>query len=93
MIIGVLTVDVAILDARSLKDKRRIVQSVKQRIRNAFNVSVSEVAYSDSHRRSRLGVAMVSESARPMHSQLDKIVDLVRRSAGLTLLDYQREVL
>ncbi|MFQ5591939.1 MAG: DUF503 domain-containing protein [Phycisphaerae bacterium] len=93
MIVGVLTVEVAIPDARSLKDKRRVIQSVKQRIHNGFNVSVAEVARADSLRRCRLGIAMVSNEARPVHSQLDRIVDLLRRASGLTVLDYEREML
>lgn len=93
MIVGVLTVDVAVLDARSLKDKRRVIKSVKQRIRNRFNVSVAEVEYGDSHKRCQLGIAMVSKESRPLHSQLDQIIDLLRRVGGLTLLDYKRELL
>ncbi len=93
MIVGLLTVELAILDARTLKDKRRVVQGVKQKLRNRFNVSVAEVGHHDVHKRCRLGIAMVSVESRPLHSQLDKMVDLIRRTAGLTLLDYEREFL
>ena len=47
MIVGVLSVDVGVLDARSLKDKRRVLKSLKDRVRRKFNVSVSEVADHD----------------------------------------------
>ncbi|MHC4695289.1 MAG: DUF503 domain-containing protein [Planctomycetota bacterium] len=93
MIVGVLTVDVAILDARTLKDKRRVIQSAKQRIRNTFNVSIAEVEFGDSPKRCRLGIAMVAKESRPLHSQLDRIIDLLRRVGGLTLLNYERELL
>ena len=93
MIVGVLTLELAVLDARTLKDKRRVLQSIKQRLRNAFNVSVAEVEFNDSPKRCRLAVALVSQAARPIHAQLDKVVDLVRRCGGLTLLDYERELL
>ena len=93
MTIGVLTLELAVLDAQSLKDKRRIIQSVKVRLRNTFNVSVAEVGCLDQRRQCRLAVAMVSRETRPLHSQLDKMVDLVRRSSGLTLIDYGREIL
>ena len=92
MIVGVLTLDFAIFEAQSLKDKRRVVRSVKQRLQNTFNVSVAEVAYGDTPKRCRLAVAMVSKEARPLHAQLDKIVDVVRRCGGLTLLEYEREL-
>lgn len=93
MIVGVLTVDVAIFEAQTLKDKRRVISGLKQRLRNRFNVSVAEVAYADAPKRCRLGVAMVSQESRVVHSQLDKVVDVVRRAAGLSLIEYHREFL
>ncbi len=93
MIVGVLTVELAIFDARSLKDKRRVLAGLKQRLRNRFNVSVAEVAYLDAPKRSRLAVSIVSRESRVVHSQLDKVVDLVRRTVGLSLVDYERQLL
>ena len=93
MIVGVLTVELAVPDAGSLKDKRRVVQSLKRRLRNGFNVSVAEVAYNDQPRRCRLAIALVCSEARPVHAQLDKTVDLIRGTRGVTLLDYERELL
>lgn len=93
MIVGVLKMDLAFFEARSLKDKRQVLRSVKQRLRNVFNVSVSEVGFCDSPKRSSLGVAMIAKESRPLQSQLDKIVDQVRRAPGLTLVDYHSEYL
>ena len=92
MIVGVLTLEFAVLGACSLKDKRRVLASVKQRLRNRFNVSVAEVEFHDMPKRCRLAVAMVSNESRAWHSQLDQAVELVRRIPGLTLLDYRREL-
>ena len=92
MIVGVMSVDLAILDARTLKDKRRVIRSLTQRLRNGFNVSVSEVGYRDAPQRCRLGIAVVSSESRAVHSQLDKIVDMVRRNGHVALLEYEREV-
>ena len=92
MTVGTLTVRLMIRSSQSLKDKRRVIHGLKQRIRNRFNVSVSEVGHGDAHQRCRLGIAMVSGEARGVHSQFDKIVDMVRATPGLTLLEYEREV-
>jgi uncharacterized protein YlxP (DUF503 family) len=91
MNVGVLTLELATLEARTLKEKRRITQGFKQRLRNRFNVSVAEVAHGDLPKRCRIAVAMVAKESRPLHSQLDRIVDMVRRTPGLTLVDYARE--
>lgn len=93
MIVGVLTIDLAIFDAQSLKDKRRVIVSLKQKLRNRFNISVAELGHHDNHKHSQLGIAVISQESRPVHAQLDKIVDFVRRFKGLSLIDYQRELL
>ncbi len=91
MIVGVMTADLAIYDARTLKDKRQVVLSAKERIKNKFNVSVNEVGYGDSPKRCKLGFAVVGNSARGIQSVLDQIVDALRSSIGLSLLDYECE--
>jgi len=93
MIVAVLTVDLAIFDAQTLKDKRRAIRSLKDRIRNQFNVSVSEIAYQNVAKRCQLAIAMVACESRPVHSQFDQIVELVRRAPAVSLIDYQREFL
>lgn len=93
MIVGVLTIDLTVPEAQSLKDKRRIVRSLKDGLRNRFNVSVAEVEYQDMPRRCRLGIATVSCESRVLHARMDKMVELVRRTAGASLVDYQREFL
>ena len=92
MIVGVLTVDLAIFDAQSLKDKRRVVSSLKQRIQSRFNVSVAEVEFANMPKQCRLGVAMIATESRALHSQLDKLVDCVREARGLSLITYSREI-
>lgn len=90
MIVGVLRVDLMVSDARSLKDKRRVLNSIKQRLRDRFHVSVAEVDYQDSRWRAALGVALVSSDERSAHARLDMIVDVFRNHTKLNLLDYQR---
>lgn len=90
--VGVLTVELVIYEARSLKDKRRVLQSLKQRLRNRFNVSVAEVAHQDVWQRATLGVAVVSNEAREVESQLDRVVDVVRGTPQVSLLQYEREL-
>lgn len=92
MVVAVLTIDVALLEAQTLKDKRRVLQGFIQRLRDRYNVSVTEVDFGDSPRRSRLGVALVSNETRVAHSLLDKIVDMVRGTGRMTLLNYEREM-
>ena len=93
MTVGILQIELAIADADSLKDKRRVVLSLKDRIANTHNVSVAEVGALDEHRRCIMGVAMVSNDKRYVEGGLSKIVDLVRLTSSVSLTDYQIEFL
>ena len=93
MTVGVLQIEIAIPDAFSLKDKRRVVKGLKDRIAHGHNVSIAEVGALDEHRRSVIGIAMVSNDARYVQGALDKLVDLVRLTPALSLVDYQTELL
>ena len=93
MTIGVLQLDLSIGDAMSLKDKRRVVKSLKDRIAHRHNVSIAEVGALDEHRRSVLGVAMVSNDSRYVEGALSKLVDFVKGVPSVDLVDYQIDLL
>jgi uncharacterized protein len=93
MHIGVLQIEIAIPDAMSLKDKRQVVKSLKDRIAHGHNVSIAEVGALDEHRRSIIGMAMVSNDKRYVEGALSKLVDFVRMTPQASLIDYQIELL
>ena len=93
MHVGILQLDLSIPGALTLKDKRRVILSLKDRISNGHNVSVAEVDRMDEHQRSIFGIAMVSNDKRYVEGGLSKIVDMVRTQSDVTLLDYQIEML
>ena len=93
MIVGVLSVELTIPEAQSLKDKRRVILGLKERLRRRYNVSVAEVDFQDIHQRCQLGIATVSNESRAVHSQLDRLVDTIRLTRGVVLVDYQRTML
>ena len=76
--IGVLTLELRIDHAQSLKDKRQIVKSLKDRLRRKFNVSVSEIDDQDLHNSSVIAAVTVSPS-RPF---AEKILQSVEREAA-----------
>ena len=84
---------VRVPDAMSLKDKRRTIKSVKDRIANRFNVSVAEVGLLDSRREAQLAVAMVTNDSGFAQSCLSKVVSLVQSRVKLELLDYNIEMI
>jgi hypothetical protein len=91
MIVGVLKVELMLFASHSLKDKRRVVRSVKQQVRDRFNVAIAEVDHLDLHRRCALGIAAVSNEERGVHAMFDQIIDLVRGKHEVSLVSYDRE--
>ena len=92
MFVGVLQLVLTIPGAMSLKDKRRAIKSLKDRLGARHNISVAEVGELDEHRRCHLAVAMVSNDRRFTDSCLSKIVDEVRGHRSVTLVDYDIEL-
>jgi uncharacterized protein YlxP (DUF503 family) len=93
MTIGVLQLELEVIDAMSLKDKRRVILSLKDRIAHGHNVSIAEVGAMDEHRRCIMGLAMVSNDKRYVEGALSKLVDFVRTVPQVSLLDYKIELL
>jgi uncharacterized protein YlxP (DUF503 family) len=93
MIVGVLQVELSVPDSFSLKDKRRVIKSLKDRIAHGHNVSIAEVGALDEHRRSVLGIAMVSNDKSYVEGALSKLVDFVRMVPQVSLIDYQIDLL
>ena len=93
MVVGVLQMRILVRDALSLKDKRRVVRSLRDRIRNDFNVSVSEVDALDQRQTAILGVALATNERKFADQVLAKVVDFVRRAPEGQLVDYEIEFL
>ena len=77
VVIGVLTVDLALGEGSSLKDKRHIVRSTLDTIRHKFNVSAAEVGRLDSLRSSELAFSVVSNDRSFANAVLDKVLACV----------------
>lgn len=92
MHVGILTVDLEITDALTLKDKRQVLRSLLARIRNAFNISAAEVGHLDAHTLSTLGFAAVANDKAYVHGMLQKIVDLIERETRVQLIGYETEM-
>lgn len=62
MPIAYLTLELRIEGAHSLKDKRQVLRSVKDRLRNSFNISIAEIEVTDLWQRATLGIVSISHS-------------------------------
>ena len=79
-------------ESRSLKDKRQVVRSITDRLRNRFNVSVAEVEAQDHRQLAVLGLAMVSNEASHVRAAFEQILAALRGHPVAELLDHEVEV-
>ena len=91
MIVMSCEVQIFLPDSRSLKDKRQVLDSLKQRIRSRFEVAVAEVDHHELWQRSTLGMAVVSTAAQHASKVLSSAVRFIEQDIRLHLLDYSIE--
>jgi len=89
--VGTLNVRLAIWQATSLKDKRRVVQSILQRVRSEFNVSAIESGTRDVRQQASLYFANVGDGRQGVESTLAKVVNLIERRHDAQVVDFDIE--
>ena len=93
MIIGVLTVELALDGSFSLKDKRAVLNSLRERVRRKFNVSIAEVDENEIWNRACLGIVTVSNQQQHANRVLSKVVTLLETFRDCVVDDYSMEFL
>lgn len=93
MIVGVLQAEMRIDWARSLKDKRSVARSLKDRLHREHQVSVAEVAAQDVHNTLVLGVAAAGASAGQVVAMLDRVERKLAEHHEAELVACQREIM
>ncbi|TAL12892.1 MAG: DUF503 domain-containing protein [Nitrospirae bacterium] len=92
MVVGVCTIDLHLPGVGSLKGKRQVLLSLKDRIKKAHNVSIAEVDGNDLWQRAVLGVACVANDGRFVTQVLDAVLNAVRANPSVELVDHRTEL-
>jgi len=82
MPIAKLIVELSIPHAQSIKDRRQVVRSIKDKLRHSFNVSVAELDDANLWNRATLGIVAISGSAAYLAGQMSEIDKAVQRLAN-----------
>ncbi len=93
MTIGILTVEIFIPDSLSLKDKRRVLKSLKERLKNSFNISIAEIEYHGKWQRAKMAIVNVDAGKRIAESRLGKVLDFIDKFNKVQLLDSKMELI
>lgn len=91
--IGILQFTLEIPHAASLKDKRAVLNSLRDRVRRFYNVSIAEIEDQDSWTVATLGAVMAGSDIAYINSALDKLVDTLGELRDATLEDHQLEII
>jgi uncharacterized protein YlxP (DUF503 family) len=93
LFVGIVRIELHIPAASSLKAKRSVVRSLKERIRSRVHAAVAEVDHQDLWQRAALGVAVVSGEQSQVTEQLQSVRALVDAAYEAQLLDWQEQLL
>jgi len=77
-----LTVELSIPHAQSLKDRRQVVRSLKDKLRHNFNVSVAELDEASLWNRAVVGIVAISSSPSYLAGQMQEVDQAIHRLAG-----------
>lgn len=92
MVVGAISWQLSLPGCASLKEKRAVVRSLKDRLRHRFNVSVAETAHQDVLTRAEVSAAVVSSDGRFVESVLDKLDHFVETEARAVITGTKRDL-
>ncbi|MDP6980430.1 MAG: DUF503 domain-containing protein [Myxococcota bacterium] len=93
MVVGAAVVEIHVYDSQSLKQKRGVVRSIQQRLRNQFNISVSEVGGQGTWQRAVLGMSAAGAEAPPVKKVLERAIHFVEERHDCEVLDSDLEIM
>lgn len=91
MRVAVLILELHIPGVNSLKGKRKVIKSLVQRMRNQFNVSVSEIGHQDLWQRAELGLAVVCHNGAGADRIMEQIYNFVEAENNVDLIGSRHE--
>ncbi|NOQ96617.1 MAG: DUF503 family protein [Calditrichae bacterium] len=92
-IVGLLTLDLFLPYSSSLKEKRLVIKSIKDKVRNKFNVSIAEVDYQDKWQRARLGVVQVANDYGFIEKNMNAVFKLIESNGTAEITQHTLEYL
>jgi uncharacterized protein len=93
MVIGILEIVLYLPESHSLKEKRQIVKSIKDKVRNRFNVAIAETGDLDLWQKAHLGVVSLGNDRRQVNGRLDQVTNFMERMQVAVDMDFQIELL
>ncbi|MCM8818088.1 MAG: DUF503 domain-containing protein [Candidatus Omnitrophica bacterium] len=93
MFIGTLKFEAIIPGSTSLKDKRKIIQSLQNKIKSKFNVSIAEIDYQDKWQRTMIGICFVNSGKKEIEKICEKIKNMFFENSDILIINELSEII
>jgi len=93
MVVGTGRIIFRLYYCNSLKEKRKIVKSIIQRIKNKFNISIAETGHNDTLSLAEIGFSLTGNDRRKINSQIDKVFSMADSLNLAEIIDTRMEIL
>ncbi|MEO0237422.1 MAG: DUF503 domain-containing protein [candidate division WOR-3 bacterium] len=92
MKVTIAKIELFMRESQTLKDKRRVIKSLIERIKNRYNVSIAEVGDNDSCKKSTIGIAIVSNDTKFNDRQLKEIINFIDSNPLVMIIKSEIEI-
>lgn len=92
MFVGICQMDILVQSSQSLKEKRFVLKSIKDRVKRKFNVAIAEVDHLDKWQLAGLGMATVTNEYRIVQKTFDEIIKLIEASGDAEVVSHTIDI-
>jgi hypothetical protein len=93
MVVGVAKLSLRLPGNKSLKGKRKVIKSIRERLRQRFNLAVAETDAQDLWQTAELGLVAIGNQSGYIDSKLDKAINFIENMQIAEIVDIQRELI
>jgi uncharacterized protein YlxP (DUF503 family) len=92
MFVGAIYIELYLPSVNSLKDKRKIIKSILDRLRNRYNISVAEIDCQDVWQKSTIGISYINSKHSEIDIMLETILNFIKLEKDVSILDYEKYI-
>lgn len=84
--------ELLLMEGNSLKEKRRVIRSIIERLQHRFNISIAEVGHLETFRRAEIGIAVVGNEIAYLEKIIGILLNLVESDGRVEVISIEKEI-
>ena len=93
MLVGICHLELYLTEGGSLKEKRQVIKSIIDKLRNRFNISIAEIGCQDNIRKAEIGFSVVSNESAHLDSLMEKAINFIDNNGRVEIVNIDREII